>query len=142
MATLTKDNPREFAENIDPVFEEIPLIASDIIYRGAAVGENSSTGNARPLSGGDNFLGFAEAKADNASGSIGDVNVKVRSRGIVKLTVTGVTADDDLGVAVYASDDNTFTTTASGATQIGKLIRWVTSTTCYVYFESLLVHSI
>lgn len=144
MATLAANQKRvyEFSDDGGPALNDIPVVASDIIYEGAAVGESSSTGNARPLSGGDAFLGFAVAKADNAAGSIGDVTVRVRQRGVVKLTVTGVTADDDLGVAVYASDDNTFTTTASGATQIGKLVRWVTSTTALVYFESALLRSI
>ena len=144
MATLSANVKRVFEFNDDggPALGEIPLIASDIIYEGAAVGESSSTGNARPLVGGDTFLGFAAAKADNASGAIGAVNVRVYQRGVVKLAVTGITADDDLGVAVYASDDNTFTTTSSGGTQIGKLVRWDTGTTCYVYFESALLRSI
>jgi len=142
MATLSADSVRWFEAGYEPALNDIPLIASDIIYRGAAIGESSSTGNARPLVGGDAFLGFAYAKADNASGAIGAVNVKAIQRGAVQLVVTGVTADDDLGVAVYATDDDTFTTTASGATQIGKLIRWLTGTSAIVYFESVLLRSI
>lgn len=142
MTTLSSNTNRVFEFNEDPLLNDIPVIASDIIYAGAAVGESSSTGNARPLQGGDTFLGFAIAKADNSSGSVGDTYVHVRSKGIVKLTVTGVSADDDLGVAVYATDDDTFTTTASGATQIGVLHRWISGTTCMVRFEASTVRSI
>lgn len=144
MATLSANVKRKFEYSSDggPALNDIPMIASDIIYEGAAVGESSSTGNARPLVGGDVFLGFATAKADNSAGAIGAVNVRVIQRGTVQLTVTGVSADDDLGVAVYASDDATFTTTASGATQIGKLVRWVSSTTALVYFEAAGLRSI
>lgn len=144
MATLSDNSKRVFkyADDGGPAPQDMPIIASDIIYEGAAVGESASTGNARPLVGGDSFVGFAYAKADNSAGAVGDVNVRLRQRGEVKLTVTGVTADDDFGIAIYASDDDTFTTTASGASQIGKLVRWVTSTTCYVYFEGVQVRSV
>lgn len=141
MATRSTDINRVFEFNADEVLNDIPMIASDTIYAGSAVGESSSTGNARPLVGGDAFLGFAVAQVTNG-GTIGANNVRVRQKGVVKLAVTGITADDDLGVAVYASDDDTFTTTASGATQIGKVVRWLSSTSVMVYFEALGLRSI
>ena len=70
------------------------------------------------------------------------MNVRVRQKGVVKLSVTNVTADDDLGIAVYASDDNTFTTASTGNTQIGKIVRWVSSSTAMVYFEAAGLRSI
>lgn len=142
MTTLAANSNRVFEFNEDPLLNDIPVIASDIIYAGAAVGESSSTGNARPLQGGDAFLGFAIAKADNSSGSVGDTYVRVRSKGIVKLSVTNISADDDLGVAIYASDDDTFTTASTGNTQIGVLHRWVSGSTCMVRFEATTVRSI
>lgn len=141
MATLAADVKRVYELNMDPVLNDIPMIASDTIYEGAAVGESSSTGNARPLVAGDNFLGFAVAQVTNGS-TIGENTVRVRQRGVVELTVTGVTADDDLGIAVYASDDATFTTASTSNTQIGKLIRWVSGTTAMVYFEATALRSI
>ena len=142
MATLSANVKRVYEFNADPIYNDIPAIASDIIYEGAAVGESSSTGNGRPLVGGDSFLGFAVAKCDNSSGAIGAKTIRVRQKGVVKLSVTGITADDDLHTAIYASDDATFTTTASGATQIGKLVSWISGTTCMVYFEALGLRSI
>jgi hypothetical protein len=142
MATLTKDTPREYESAADIWCNHIPVIASDIIYQGAAVGESGTSGTARPLEGGDNFLGFATQQADNSTGSASDINVKVRQKGTVKLKVTGASGVTDLGDEVYAADDNDFTLTASGATQIGKVVRWISSTTCMVYFEGLQARSV
>ena len=44
--------------------------------------------------------------------------------------------------AVYATDDDTFTLTATGGLQIGKVSRWISGTTCMVYFEAANLRSI
>lgn len=142
MSTLSADKPRVFETGHDDALNGLPAIASDIIYDGAAVGESSSTGTYRPLQGGDTFAGFAIAQCDNSNGSASDRNISVRQRGVVKLSVTGVSSTANVGDAVYASDDDTFTTTASGGTQIGKVFRWISGTTCLVYFEAAAVQSI
>lgn len=134
MATLSADKSRKFGISEGP-HNNLPVIASDIIYQGAAVGDNAS-GYFRPLVGGDVFAGFAFAKADNSSGSAGDIDVELRTSGEVTLTVTGVSGVGDVTETVYATDDDTFTLTSSGASAIGKVIRWETSTTAVVYFEA------
>lgn len=134
MSTLAADTPRDYSNAIDPWFEELPVIASDIIYEGAAVGDNAS-GYMRPLAAGDEFRGFAVANVDNSTGSAGDKRVKLRRQGIVSLAVTGATAVTDVGKPVYASDDATFTLTPT-ASEIGTVAKWVTSTTCLVYFKA------
>jgi hypothetical protein len=134
MATLSIDKSRNFASDIDPITEGFPMIASDIIFIGAAVGANSS-GHMRPLESGDPFRGFAMKRADNSAGAAGDVNVSVRRQGIVQLTVTGVSAATDVGKPVYASDDDTFTLTQT-ASPIGSIAKWITSTSCLVYFQA------
>lgn len=136
MTTLAKDTPRDYQLGEK---EDYPVIASDIIYEGAAVGENAS-GYARPLVALDPFLGFAERKADNSAGAAGDINVTVKTRGRVRLTVAGataITANDR--PAVYASDDGTFTLTSTGNTKIGYVSRWIASTDCIVEFDALKV---
>lgn len=140
MATLSANSNRVFEINEDELYNDVPCVASDIVYAGAAVG--SSSGYGRPLSGGDVFLGFAVAKVDNSSGSAGDKNVRVKQRGTVKLTVTGASAVTDVNSDVYATDDDTFTLTASGASAIGTVVRWVSGTTCLVRFEAAPVRSI
>lgn len=132
MVTLATDKPRAF-EHAD--FNEIPVVATDIIYEGAAVGLDGS-GNARPLVAGDQFVGFAESKVDNSAGAAGDKNVRVRERGKIELSVTGVTAATDVGDSVYASDDDTFTLTPSTNSRIGKVHRFVSGTTVVVKFQA------
>jgi len=136
MTTLAIDTPRDYQIGDR---EDYPVIASDIIYEGAAVGENAS-GYARPLEAGDAFLGFAVDKADNAAGAAGDKNVTVKTRGRAKLAVAGataVTANDR--PAVYASDDNTFTLTSTSNSLIGYVSRWISSGVCIVEFDALAV---
>jgi hypothetical protein len=139
MSTLAADKNRKFGVS-EGAHSNHPVVASDIIYQGAAVGSNS--GNARPLSGGDDFLGFAFAKADNSSGSAGDVSVELRTEGEVVLSVTGVDGVNDTGATVYASDDDTFTTASTGNSSIGKVLRWISGTTCVVFFQAVTKRSI
>lgn len=138
MATLAQDKPRAFGVGD---FNELPVIASDIIYEGAAVGDNGS-GLARPLVAADPFLGFAKERCDNSAGAASARNVKVFERGKIELDVTGVASADDVGQTVYASDDDTFTLTSTGNSAIGKVARWVSGTRCVVYFEGVQVRSL
>lgn len=137
MATLSVATPRVFETGHDEVLDAVPMIDNDIIYDGAAVGDNAS-GLARPLVAADVFQGFAYETADNtATGHAASaVNVKVKTCGVVKLAVVGVTSAADRDEIVYATDDNVFTLTSSGASAIGRVLRWVTSTTCMVYFQA------
>jgi len=142
MATRSTNIGRVFEANEDPLYNDIPMIAADIIYEGSAVGESSSLGHARPHVSGDVFLGFAAAKADNSAGAAEAVNVRVRQQGTVKLAVVGVADTADIGASVYASDDDTFTLTSSTHTAIGKVVRHVSGTTCMVRFQALAVQSL
>lgn len=145
MATLAADKPRVFEwTGPHPEYNEHPVIAADIIYAGAAVSLDNS-GNAQPLvvaNTENGFAGFAGARLDNSGGAAGDRRVNVFARGYAKLAVVGVTSNDMVGDAVYATDDDTFTLTASGGLQIGKVSRWISGTTCMVYFEALSLRSI
>lgn len=134
MTTLAADTPRDF-QLAD--LEEYPVIASDIIYEGAAVGENGS-GYARPLQAGDRFLGFALEHVDNSAGSAGDKRVRVRARGRAVLAVGSLAITDNDRVAVYASDDNTFTKTATSNSLIGFVSRFVSTGVGVVEFDAAL----
>jgi hypothetical protein len=134
MTTLAANKVRQYGVG---EIEEYPVIASDSIFEGAAVGEDAS-GYARPLVAADPFLGFAEGPALNESGGVGAVNVRVRTRGRVTLSVTGasaITANDR--PIVYASDDDTFTLSANTNTPIGRVSRWISGTLCVVEFDAL-----
>lgn len=131
MTTLSKDQPRDYHEGD---FNELPMIASDIIYQGAAVGDNGS-GYARPLQADDPFRGFAIAQADNAAGAQAAVDVRVRHRGQIKLAI-GSLAITDVGAAVYASDDNTFTKVSTSNSYIGRVVRFVSAGIGIVEFNA------
>ncbi len=120
MTTLATDLPRDYYEGN---FHEFPVVATDIIYKGAAVGDNAS-GYARPLVAGDPFRGFADYKVDNATGAAGDKRVRCRTSGKIKLPITSL-AITDIGKDVFASDDNTFTLTQSTNTRIGYVHSWI-----------------
>lgn len=136
MTTLAVDKPRVYPVRPYEITNELPVIASDIIYEGAAVGDNAS-GLARPLVAADPFLGFAQRQCDNSAGAASAKAVIVRSRGCVVLAVTGASSAADVSETVYAADDDTFTLTAGSNTAIGKVSRWISGTSCEVEFEAL-----
>ncbi len=132
MATLAANKLRDYQLGDK---EEYPVIAADIIYQGAAVGENAA-GYARPLVAGDPFLGFAEVIADNSNGAAGAINVNVKKRGNVVLDIAAlpITANDR--PLVYASDDDTFTLTATANSPIGRVSRWIETGLAVVEFDA------
>ena len=131
MTTLAVDKPRAY--ELGDV-NELPVVATDIIYEGAAVGDNGS-GVARPLAAGDPFLGFAIENVDNSAGAAGDKTVKVKKYGEVVLPITSL-AITDRGKPVYASDDDTFTLTASTNTHIGRVVRWIATGSGVIAFDA------
>lgn len=134
MATLAANKQRDYQMGDK---EEYPVVASDIIFQGAAVGENGS-GYARPLVAADPFLGFAEAKADNSAGAAGAITVNVKKRGNVVLPISGIAITANDRPPVYASDDDTFTLTATGNTLIGYVSRWIETGLAVVEFDAAL----
>lgn len=132
MTTLAANSPRAFEMGNR---NDLPVIASDIIYQGAAVGVVDATGHARPLNAADRFGGFAEAKTDNAAGAAAAVNVRVIESGEVQLAVTGAVITD-VGQPVYATDDDTFTFIPTSAVFIGYVKRFVSSGVVVVEFDA------
>lgn len=140
MATLAKDKPRKYENGHGhPDYNEVPIIASDTVYLGSAVGESSTSGTGRPLAGADAFKGFCIEKCENESGAASAKNIKVYASGKVVLAVTGVDNVNDEGATVYASDDDTFTLTSTTTnTAIGKVERVISTSSnlALVYFEA------
>jgi hypothetical protein len=133
MTTLAVDSPR--IEALGDI-NEIPMIASDIIFEGAAVGIVVGTGHARPLAAGDLFAGFATTKVDNSTGAAAAKNVRVLARGSVQLAVSGAVITD-IGQPVYATDDDTFVFLPTAAVFIGFVRRFVSSGVAIVEFDAL-----
>jgi hypothetical protein len=145
MSTLAKDKPRAYEfTGAHPDYNELPAVATDIIYAGSAVGESTTTGTYRPLAGGDTFGGFCIEQCDNSAGAANAKLIKVYCTGVVWLPVTGADNINDADSTVYASDDDTFTlTSTTTSTAIGKLKRYDQETTrSLVYFEAASMRSI
>jgi len=132
MTTLVADTPRDF-EIGDR--NEFPMIASDVIYEGAAVGLVIATGHAQPLTSSDQFVGFAEDRADNSTGAAAAINVRVVKKGKAKLAITGAVITD-VGCAVYAQDDNTFSFVPTSGVFIGFMCRYVSAGYGIVEFDA------
>src|SRR5262245_11854746 len=60
---LTADRDLEFFASFESL--DLPVDDNVVIYRGAFVGRNRTTGYVRPLIAGDEFVGVAYRKADN-----------------------------------------------------------------------------
>ncbi|SHE67804.1 hypothetical protein SAMN02745157_0693 [Kaistia soli DSM 19436] len=135
MTTLAADAVRDYSLG---EIEEYPVIAADIIYQGAAVGENGS-GYARPLVAGDPFLGFADRQVDNSAGAAGAKTVRVKTKGRLTLAIAAIAITANDHPAVYASDDDTFTLTVGTNTLIGYVSRWVSTGVAVVEFDTALV---
>lgn len=132
MTTLAANKPRayELGER-----NHLPVIASDIIYEGAAVGLVDGTGHARPLTSADRFVGFAVAKADNSAGAAAAINVEVVKTGEIELAVTGAVITD-VGQPVYATDDDAFTFLPVGGVFVGFVKRYVSAGVAVVEFNA------
>ena len=131
MTTLAADAARDY-ELGDR--NEFPVIASDIIYEGAAVGLVAASGHARPLTSADKFVGFAEKQVDNSAGAAAAINVRTVKKGAVKLAVTGAVITD-VGAAVYAQDDNAFSFVKTSGVFIGFVRRYVSAGYAIVEFD-------
>ncbi len=139
---LSADKIRDFGEGIPALWNTLQVAAATTIYVGSAVSVDSN-GRVRPLNSSDEFAGFCEQRVVNTVaagyGSAGELEARIRSKGEVTLVVTGVSALTHVHDAVYATDDDTFTTNSSGALQIGKVKRIIDASIglCVVSFEGL-----
>ena len=132
MTTLAARKPRSFELGS---MNDLPVIAADIIYEGAAVGMVQATGHTRPLAAGDRFVGFAGATAPNSAGAAAAINVRVYGEGEIQLPVTGATITD-VGQPVYATDDDTFTLSPVSGVFVGFVKRFVSTAVAVVDFDA------
>lgn len=118
---LTADRNVEFYTSQELI--DLPVDDNVRIYKGAFVGRNRSTGYARPLTAGDEFLGLAYRQADNTltGHTAGGIDVRLHQALDIVHTLTGVT-NADIGKDVYASADNTLTLTPTGNSRVGRIV--------------------
>ncbi len=68
----------------------------------------------------DVFLGEAMETVDNSGGAAGALSVRVRQRGSIVVALSTAVATD-VGIPVYASDDQTVTRTSANNVRVGKV---------------------
>lgn len=104
-------------------FIDMPVDDNVVIYKGAFVGRNRTTGYARPLVAGDEFLGIAYRKADNtiAGHTAGGIGAQLVQNVDIVHALTSV-ANADIGKSVFASDDGTLTLTPTGNSRVGRIV--------------------
>lgn len=73
------------------------------------------------------FLGIAREEIDNTSGTNGEKNVEFWTDGNFELPTSGL-AVADIGSDIHASDNYTFTKTATGNPKAGKIVGYVSAT--------------
>ena len=138
MAALTENI--EIPEKVGKLISH--PVAVDIIYKGALV-KNNAAGYLAPCAteAGATFAGVAYEKKDNSGGSAGDLSCRVIKEGVFLLTGSGL-AQSDVGAVVFASDDQTITTSAGANLQpVGRIVAFKSATQVWVKIETAMVPS-
>jgi hypothetical protein len=133
MTTLSADKRRDIVLG---TVNEIPVIIAEIIYEGSAVGIIKASSHAWPLAFPNKFAGFCEQKCDNSTGAAAAKNVRVISKGVAKLSISGAVITD-VGLPVYATDDDTFVFLPTAGVFIGMTRRFVSSGIMEVEFDAI-----
>lgn len=102
-------------------YSHLPLAAGAKAYRHTYIGQVSGSNTFRALVAADKFAGVAQDGVDNTGGAAGAKDVQVKREGRLLETVTGATATTAIGTSVYASADDTLTTTSAGNSLMGKI---------------------
>jgi hypothetical protein len=118
---LTADRNVNFYAS--PELVDIPVDDNVKIYKGALVGRNRTTGYARALVAGDDFLGVAYRLADNTitGHTAGGLTVRLHQAVDIVHALTGV-VQADLGKDVYASADDTLTLAPAGNSRLERIV--------------------
>jgi hypothetical protein len=116
---------------------DIPVAASTLLYAGTMIARNAA-GNAvaATAASGLPVVGVSREKADNSSGSAGDIVVEVETG--VHLMVNDGTATvidpTHLGTLCYVQDDQTVGILATDSGAVAGIVEAVTTDGVYVYF--------
>lgn len=112
--------------------QSYPVADSATIYKGALVGTNSS-GYLAPMSTTITlkFAGIAYEQKNNSGGSDGDLECRVYTAGVFKLTATSI-AQTMVGQPMFATDDVTIDDTGTNYQFCGILVEYTSPTSGWV----------
>lgn len=124
MAALTRDTilPRSEGD-----FADFPVAAATKIFEGALVGIDASGFAINLASSEEQFVGVAHAIVDNTAGANGDLFVKVRRDQQIREVALAGAVQADVGKTLFATDNATFSLTASGGTPIGRVHAFISA---------------
>ncbi len=133
MTALSADRATEYREGL---ILDFPVKETTKIYAGSVVCIENSSGYAVPAANtsGLQFVGVAEAQADNSSGSNGDIKVTVRRKGVFRFAASSIN-QAVVGDIMYAIDDQTFDETGSNGVVVGRLVKYVSATEGWIDIE-------
>lgn len=108
-------------------------MAAEKIFKGALVKINAAGYIAKQAAEANAHNGgIAYEQVDNSAGSAGDKEIKVLREGIFKLSGSGF-SQADVGSTVYASDDQTVSTTqGTNEVAVGEIVEVISATEIYV----------
>jgi hypothetical protein len=131
------------------VIQATPMIASEIIYKGAQVLVASATGLAftndgttNTLANGDIFGGIAVETVDNSGGAASDKDVRAYRKGSFLMPFSDTLTQANVGDKVYinnVTDDSVVTVTSdTGNPQItiGEIVEFVSANRAYVAIDN------
>ena len=129
MTALTEDTGRTWR---DGNVLRIGVEAASKVYVGAIV-ELSASGHAKAgtKAASKVYIGVAETGADNTNGSDGDLSIDVRRNVVVNVESAGTRPIP--GQTCYLVDDNTVTTVATAASELGMCVGQVDGSTSAVW---------
>lgn len=117
------------AKRQDGEIISVPVKGSTTIYKGALVVDlDTGYASVGADTAGSIFLGVAVEKADNSSGSDGDIDVRVYKTGVFQYTKS-TAVQTDLGQLAYIRDDQTVALSTTNSISAGYVVDIVDSST-------------
>lgn len=135
-AVLAADEQRFYeGGNLDHD-ERLDMEPAKVFVGSALEWDTGGANGVQPFaSGGNKFAGFAKEQVNNLStapggGTKGNKQVTVARQGIVHLNIESTIATTSVGAKIYATvDDNSFTLSSTSNTEIGEIVRVITTGT-------------
>ena len=113
------------------VLEAIHIYSGTMVFYDVTTGYLTDTDNG----GANAFAGISENEYDNTDGASGDIVAEFWTMGSFELTGSGFT-QADVAKAIYATDNNTISTSSATASRIGTCDGFVSATKLSVRIQS------
>lgn len=124
MAALTGSKLVNIVKSNDPegIIVDLPMGASETIYKGSFVSLDAGDLFGAPLAGGEIFAGIALETKISTSAANGTSTIKIISgTAVFQYAITSI-AQADIGKTVYATDDNTLGLADTSGSAVGRII--------------------